>query len=156
MCIRDRDKVDQWERIIPLTPYTEKMMLSLPRVNDYIFGSTRNKVSYIKIGDTYRNAVLESGLPSLPPKAMRKSFSNLSEWVSVPYGIVKQIMGHRPSATDEKHYKDRAIDLLRFWHIKIEQFILAEAGIDISDVYPDVKKDDIYKYIVSYDRSQID
>lgn len=154
--IKITDKVDQWERIIPLTPYTEKMMLSLPKINDYVFGSTRNKTSFIKIGDTYRNAVLKSGLPSLPPKAMRKSFSNLSEWVSVPYGIVKQIMGHRPSATDEKHYKDRAIDLLRFWHIKIEQFILAEAGVDISDVYPDIKKDDIYKYVVSYDRSQID
>lgn len=154
--IKITDKVDQWERIIPLTPFTEKTMLLLPRVNDYVFGSTRNKVGFIKIGDTYRNALHDAGLPSLPPKAMRKSFSNLSEWVSVPYGIVKQIMGHRPSATDEKHYKDRAIDLLRFWHIKIEQFILAEAGIDISDVYPDVKKDDIYKYVVSYDRSQVD
>ncbi|RKM33461.1 hypothetical protein D6D62_06530 [Moraxella catarrhalis] len=43
---------------------------------------------------------------------MQIKLSNLSERVSAPYGLVKQIMGHRPTATDEKHDKDRLIDLL--------------------------------------------
>ena len=47
----------------------------------------------------------------------------------MPVGIVAQIMGHEPSATAEKHYTDRPIDLLRMWHTKIEKFILDEAGI---------------------------
>lgn len=133
------DKVDQWERVIPLTPYVEHIINGLPRINDYVFGSVRGNKTHIKIGDTYRYALRDAGLPPLPPKAMRKSFSNLSEWVDVPYGIVKQIMGHRPSAIDEKHYKDRPIDLLRSWHIKIEQFILKEAGIDASHLYLHIK-----------------
>lgn len=47
---------------------------------------------------------------------MQIKLSNLSERVSAPYGLVKQIMGHRPTATDKKHDKDRPIDLLRYWH----------------------------------------
>lgn len=123
------DKVDQRERLIPLTPYTEYLISSLPRINKYVFASDRSNTGYIKIGHHYKNALAKAGFKSLPPKALRKSFSNLSEWVNVPYGIVKQIMGHRPSATDERHYKDRPIDLLRHWHIIIENFILEQANI---------------------------
>ena len=61
---------------------------------------------------------------------MRRSFATLSEWVEVPVGIVAQIMGHKPSATAEKHYRRRPVDLLRLWHTKIEGWILAEAGIE--------------------------
>lgn len=38
-------------------------------------------------------------------------------------------MGHKPSATAEKHYKDRPVDLLRVHHTKFEKWILNEAGI---------------------------
>lgn len=143
------DKVDQWERIIPLTSYTEFLLKQLPRRGDYIF-MTGKSATHTEIGKAYRNAVRQAGLPSLPPKAMRKSFSNLSEWVSVPYGIVKQIMGHRPSATDEKHYKDRPIDLLRHWHTIIEQFILCEAGVDLTKVYPNFDEKILKQYVVGH------
>lgn len=43
--------------------------------------------------------------------------------------ISAQIMGHKPSALAEKHYRKRPIDMLRMWHTKIEKFILDEAGI---------------------------
>jgi hypothetical protein len=39
-------------------------------------------------------------------------------------------MGHAPSATAEKHYRVRPLDLLRMWHTKIEAWILTEAGIE--------------------------
>lgn len=142
------DKVDQWERQIPLTPYVEHLMKGLPKINQYVFGSTRGDKTHIKPNSSYRKALLDAGLPPLPPKSMRKSFSNLSEWVSVPYGIVKQIMGHRPTATDEKHYKDRPIDLLRHWHVIIEQFILAEAGIDFTQFYPNLTREEIYSHVI--------
>jgi hypothetical protein len=38
-------------------------------------------------------------------------------------------MGHKPSATAEKHYKARPLDLLRLWHDRIEAWILKEGGI---------------------------
>lgn len=47
---------------------------------------------------------------------MQIKLSNLSEQVSAPYGLVKQIMGYRPTAADKKHDKDRLIGLLRYWH----------------------------------------
>ena len=55
--------------------------------------------------------------------------SSLAEWVECPAGIVAQIMGHKPSATAEKHYTVRPVDLLRVWHNKIEAFILEQAGV---------------------------
>jgi hypothetical protein len=54
----------------------------------------------------------------------------MAEWVETPTGISAQIMGHKPSATAEKHYKQRPLDLLRMWHTKIETWILNEAGIE--------------------------
>jgi intergrase/recombinase len=47
----------------------------------------------------------------------------------VPTGIVAQIMGHKPSALAEKHYRRRPLDLLRKWHEKIERWILQQANI---------------------------
>jgi hypothetical protein len=55
----------------------------------------------------------------------------LSEWVEVPAGVVAQIMGHKPSATAEKHYRRRPIDLLRMWHEKVEAWILEQAKIEV-------------------------
>jgi intergrase/recombinase len=52
----------------------------------------------------------------------------LAEWVEMPTGVVEQIMGHKPSAIAEKHYRRRPIDLLRQWHTKLENWILKEAG----------------------------
>lgn len=48
----------------------------------------------------------------------------------MPVGVVAQIMGHKPSATAEKHYRVRPLDLLRKWHAELEAWILAEAGIE--------------------------
>ena len=52
-----------------------------------------------------------------------------TEWLEVPVGVVAQIMGHKPSATAEKHYTVRPLELLRLHHEKIEAWILEQAGI---------------------------
>jgi hypothetical protein len=44
-------------------------------------------------------------------------------------GVAAQLMGHKPSATAEKHYTVRPLDLLRVHHEKIEAWILEQAGI---------------------------
>ena len=43
--------------------------------------------------------------------------------------MVAQIQGHKPSATAEKHYRVRPLDLLRVHHERIEGWVLEQAGI---------------------------
>ncbi len=47
----------------------------------------------------------------------------------MPVGVVAQIQGHKPSATAEKHYTVRPLELLRVHHEKIEAWILEQAGV---------------------------
>jgi hypothetical protein len=47
----------------------------------------------------------------------------------VPAGVVAQIQGHQPSATAEKHYKSRPLDLLLVHHERIERWMLEQAGV---------------------------
>lgn len=73
----------------------------------------------------------EAGLPSLTLHGLRRSFGTLAEWTETPVGVVAQIQGHKPSALAEKHpHRRRPLDLLRSWHIKIEAWILEQAGIE--------------------------
>lgn len=125
-----KDKVDG-QRTIPLTPYVAALLAQLPRRNDFVFSSPAAAKGYLQEPrGPHNRALKEAGIDHLSIHDLRRSFSNLSEWVEVPVGVVYQIMGHKPSATAEKHYKDRPIDLLRMWHIKIEAWILKQAGIE--------------------------
>ena len=78
----------------------------------------------------HAGALQAAGLPHISLHGLRRSFGTLSEWtVEVPVGVVAQIMGHKPSALAEKHYRVRLLDLLRMWHDKIEASMLEQAGI---------------------------
>jgi integrase len=77
----------------------------------------------------HTKACAVASINGLTIHGLRRSFGTLAEWVECPVGIVAQIQGHKPSATAEKHYRVRPIDLLRMWHTKIEKWILNEAGI---------------------------
>ena len=70
-----------------------------------------------------------SGLDGLTLHGLRRSFKSLTEWLEVPVGVVAQIQGHKPSATAEKHYTVRPLELLRVHHERIEAWILEQAGI---------------------------
>lgn len=78
----------------------------------------------------HRRACVAAGLEGLTLHGLRRSFASLSEWLDVPVGVVAQIMGHKPSAIAERHYKRRPLDLLRLHHARIETWVLAEAGIE--------------------------
>lgn len=124
-----RDKVEG-TRQIPITPYVALLLKSLPRVNEYVFSSPSAKSGRITEPRKAHQQILESmGLPELSIHGLRRSFGTLAEWTECPAGISAQIMGHKPSAIAEKHYRARPIDLLRQWHTKIEKFILDEVGI---------------------------
>ncbi|MDE1952570.1 MAG: integrase family protein [Betaproteobacteria bacterium] len=127
--IRIRDKVEG-ERQIPLTPYVAQLLLALPRRNAWVFSSEQSasgRLAEPRIAHV--RALAAAGLPHLTLHGLRRSFGTLSEWVEVPVGVVAQIMGHKPSAIAEKHYRRRSIDLLRGWHEKLETWILEQAGI---------------------------
>jgi integrase len=70
-----------------------------------------------------------AGIDGLTLHGLRRSFKSLTEWLEIPAGVVAQLMGHKPSATAEKHYTVRPLDLLRVHHEKIEAWILEQAGI---------------------------
>jgi integrase len=135
-----RDKVDG-ERTIPLTPYVASLLAHLPRrtmkrdgkvvANPWVFSSPTAESGRLQEPRIPHNkALTAAGLPALSLHGLRRSFGTLSEWVEVPTGIVAQIMGHKPSAIAEKHYRKRPLDLLRMWHTKIEGWILKQAGIE--------------------------
>lgn len=135
-----RDKVEG-ERTIPLTPYVASLLAPLPRrtmevgdevvANPYVFSSPtaasgrlqEPRIQHVK-------ALAAAGLPALSLHGLRRSFGTLAEWVECPAGVSAQIMGHKPSAIAEKHYRRRPLDLLRQWHTKIEGWILQQAGIE--------------------------
>ena len=125
-----RDKVEG-ERTIPLTPYLEHLIAALPRRNACVFSSLTAKSGRIEEPRIQHvKALTAAALPALSLHGLRRSFGTLSEWVEVPAGIVAQIMGHKPSAIAEKHYIQRELDLLHLWHVKIEAWILEQAGIE--------------------------
>ena len=70
-----------------------------------------------------------AGIDDLTLHGLRRSFKSLTEWLEIPAGVVAQLMGHKPSATAEKHYTVRPLDLLRVHHEKIEAWILEQGKV---------------------------
>lgn len=158
--INIRDKVEG-TREIPLTPYVEELLTSLPHRNKWIFASTRvlkmdakniqrrqkksdlsgvyspsigfqetSASGRISVPNTQHTRACEAaGIHGLSLHGLRRSFASLTEWLEIPIGIVAQIQGHKPSATAEKHYKRRPLDLLRVHHVRIESWIIEQADI---------------------------
>ncbi|WP_423681752.1 tyrosine-type recombinase/integrase [Undibacterium sp. WLHG33] len=125
-----RDKVEG-ERTIPLTPYVSHLLSTLPRRSEWVFSSptaSDGKLTEPRIAHT--KALIKAGLPHVSIHGLRRSFGTLCEWVECPAGISAQIMGHKPSALAEKHYRRRPLDLLRKWHCIIESWILEQAQIE--------------------------
>lgn len=146
------DKVEG-ERTIPLTPHLAEVLRDLERrnatlptvrrlntLNDagtpwkpspWVFSSPTSATGRLAEPTiAHRKALAAAGLPHVSLHGLRRSFGSLAEWCEVPTGVVAQIMGHKPSATAEKHYRERPLDLLRMWHTRIESWILEQAGIE--------------------------
>ncbi|MFZ6750097.1 tyrosine-type recombinase/integrase [Undibacterium sp. Ren11W] len=127
-----RDKVEG-ERTIPLTPYVATILELLPRRNEWVFSSPAAANGQLtEPTPGHKRALVAAGLPDLTLHGLRRSFGTLAEWCEVPAGVTAQIMGHKPSAIAEKHYRRRPLDLLRQWHEKIELWFLEQAGFDFA------------------------
>ena len=133
LTIRDKDASKggaDGVRVIPLTPYVWHLLHALPRRNEWVFSSASAKDGRIVIArNNHHDACTVAGIDGLTIHGLRRSFKSLTEWLEIPAGVVAQIMGHKPSATAEKHYTVRPLDLLRIHHERIEAWILEQAGI---------------------------
>lgn len=128
-----RDKVDG-TRTIPLTPYMAHLLATLPRRNEWVFSSlTASSGRLADPTKPHNQACTNAGL-ELSLHGLRRSFATLSEWTETPSGIAAQIQGHKPQGIREQNYIRRPLDLLRMWHIKIEEWVLREAKVEILPV----------------------
>ncbi|MGE0070987.1 MAG: tyrosine-type recombinase/integrase [Thiomonas sp.] len=134
-----RDKVEG-ERMIPLTPYVAHLLAFLPRRDVWVFASPTSASGQLSRPNMpHARACKAAGLGDLTLHGLRRSFSTLTEWLEIPAGVVAQIMGHKPSATAERHYKVRPLDLLRVHHERIEAWILGQAGIEFQQAAPGLR-----------------
>jgi len=125
-----KDKVEEAGRKIPLTPYVSHLIASLPRRNEWVFSSsTAAGGRLVEPRIAHNRALSVAGLPLVTLHGLRRSFITLTEWVEMPTGVCAQITGHKPSATAERHYKQRPLDLLRKWHTAFERWVLEQAGV---------------------------
>lgn len=125
-----RDKVES-TREIPATPYMLHLLAALPRRNKWVFPSIASASGCLtEPNNPHTRACKAAGLEGLTLHGLRRSFKSLTEWLEVPVGVVAQIQGHKPSATAEKHYTVRPLELLRVHHERIEAWILEQAKID--------------------------
>ena len=129
------DKVEGL-RIIPLTPYVKGLLVNLPRRNGFVFGSATSASGHIE--RPMRPLVAANAIAGVDITFhdLRRSFASLSEWIEMPAGIAAQIQGHKPSGVREKNYIRRPLDLLRMWHVKIEAWMLEQAGIEFKYSLP--------------------
>jgi integrase len=130
--IKLSDKVEDF-RMIPLTPFVAQLLANLPRRNEYVFSSPTSESGHIaEPRIAHNDAVAAAGLPKLTLHGLRRSFASLSEWIETPKGIAAQIQGHAPQGVREQNYIRRPLDLLRVWHVKIEAWVLEQAGLEIT------------------------
>jgi integrase len=123
------DKVEA-TRTIPLTPYLAQLLLSLPRVNEFIFSSTGKVGRIADARASHAKALRSASIDGLTIHGLRRSFSLLGEAAGAPAGAIAQVMGHKPSATAEG-YRPRSVDALRPYLEQIEAHILWLAGVHI-------------------------
>ena len=124
-----RDKVEG-TREIPATPYMLHLLATMPRRNEWVFSSPTSASGCLTEPNTpHTRACQAAGLEGLTLHGLRRSFASLTEWLEIPAGVVAQIQGHKPSATAEKHYKVRPLELLRLHHERIEAWMLEQARV---------------------------
>jgi len=128
-----KDKVEMQGRKIPLTPYLRNLINQLPRRNQWVFSSLSAKDGRYKDPSVAHQRVLQlAEIPHVSIHALKRTFLSLVEWTEMPKGVCSQIVGHKESATAERHYVSRPLDLLAIWHTKYEAWILEQAEVDFN------------------------
>lgn len=117
-------------RTIGLTPFVAQLLDTLPRTSSLVFAS-RNGKPIVPCHKQLQRVAAWAGLDYVSEHGLRRSFGTLAEWCDLPSGVTAQIMGHKPSAIAEKHYRVRPVGMLREFHERIERFIVENAGLSL-------------------------
>jgi integrase len=128
-----KDKVEGL-RVIPLTPYVAHLLAALPRRNEFVFSSMAAASGHLVEPRIAHDKACTVASLDVTLHGLRRSFASLCEWIEIPGGIAAQIQGHKPQGVREQHYIRRPLDLLRKWHVKIEAWMLEQAGIEFVPV----------------------
>jgi integrase len=119
-----------------VNPYVWHLLNPLSRGKGWVFASSikaeKSGGRMATPNKQHGEACAAAGIEGLTLHGLRRSFASLTEWLEIPAGVVAQIQGHKPSATAEKHYKRRPLDLLRLHHERIEAWMLEQAGIEFT------------------------
>lgn len=161
--IKDKEGSKREQRVayskVPLTPYVASLLRDLQRINEtaptvrymreieatgrtwepspWVFFSKTAKTGRLQEPrPAHVEALEDAGLPHMTLHGLRRSFASFCESIEVPDGISRDIQLHAKQGIREKAYIRRPIDLLRKWHIKIEAWILHEAGIEQPSIEP--------------------
>jgi integrase len=148
--IKLHDKVEE-DRLIPLTPYVERLLLNLKRLNEtpptkrvqrrleaagivwapspWVFSSPKAASGRLTEPSIAHRKACEAAGIKLSLHGLRRSFATLSLWTLAPGGVAAQIQGHAAQGVREGNYIFRSLDLLRLGHEMIENYILDQAGI---------------------------
>lgn len=158
--IKLHDKIEPY-RLIPLTPYVERLLLELKRKNEtqpakrvlrrmaskgliwepspWVFSSpTAASGRLTEPSIAHRKACAEAGI-KLSLHGLRRSFATLSLWTLAPGGCAAQIQGHAAQGVREENYIFRSLDLLRMGHEMIETYILEQASINFVPAPPGLR-----------------
>ena len=84
-----------------MTPYLAQQFATLPRTNELVFASTGKADNNADSRASHAKAMQRAGIENLTIYELRRSFLLLGESASAPAGAIKQVMGHKPSATAE-------------------------------------------------------
>lgn len=121
------DKVEGAARLLIWCPMSPPFWLVLPRRNEWVFSSPAESGRLMEPRIGAHNKALTAAGPPLFPHGLQAVPLALS-----PNGLNAQresrhkIMGHKPSATAEKHYRRRPLDLLLSmkWHVSLNRGFL--------------------------------
>lgn len=116
-------------RVLPLTPYIESVFKAMPKINDFVFASTRSKLGYVRDSRKSLAPVLENAeLPHLTIHGFRRTYSLLYEEAGCVASAMEQIIGHVVQTMDE-HYKPRTVEQLRPWLERYENFVIEKSKL---------------------------
>lgn len=124
-----RDTKAGEQRTIGLTPYVAQLLDTLPRTSSLVFAATQTGKKLSQCHKQLQRVAEWAGIDYVSEHGLRRSFGTLAEWCDLPSGVTAQIMGHKPSAIAEKHYRVRPVGMLREFHERIEKFIIENAGL---------------------------
>jgi integrase len=149
-----KDKAEGTRRV-PITNMVRQLLMELKAINEsknvvryrtgriqrdpspYVFFSERAECGHMTdISVAISKVAKASCIHGWSAHDLRRTYSGLAEWLDLPSGVIAQLQGHKPSATIERHYKPRSMDLLRMHAQRYEDWLVDNSGLSVASTSP--------------------